>query len=88
MLQVMQSNARVMQDIHDEMRLFRSARCNMEHNLHTCNLISCVTLDSALFDAEFAARNVEAKSIALSPVSGAPGKPNARRLTSARGKQL
>jgi len=64
-MMVMQSNARVMQDIHDEMRLFRSARCNMEHNLHTCNLISCVTLDSALFDAEFCCKKRRSKEYRL-----------------------
>ena len=39
----------------------------------TCNLISCVALHSAMFDAEFAARNTdsEANSIAFSSVSGA-----------------
>jgi len=38
---------------------------------YTCNLISCLTLDSAMFDAELAASNAEAKSIAFSSVSGA-----------------
>ena len=36
---------------------------------YTCNLISCLTLHRAILNAECAARNTEAKSIAFSLVS-------------------